>query len=201
MTHAFKNFSSLLSHFRLCLVLFHLTPSHRALSQWIDGATCTSPDLEAHHHFPSHADLKHLEKIFFSSEATQGFTPESAHTEQSTVQVPESQENPHSKADMTILCTSHSAGHKTQTPAAGDHCSVAHVRLSRVEGGCSALKFPTPKAIQSDLQQPINSILPSTILILPSIIWASHPTEMAGPTRESFISIQVGRRGWGFLHP
>lgn len=108
---------------------------------------------------------------------------------------------PRSKADMTMLCRSHSAGCKTPVPAAGDHCSGAHVRLSRVEGGCRALKFPTPKAIQSDLQQPTNSILPSTILILPPLIWASHPTEMAGPAGEIFISIQAGRRGWGLLHP
>lgn len=200
-THAFKNFSGLLSHFRLCLVLFHLTPSHRTLSLWIDGAIRTNADLEAHNCFPSHADLKHLENIFFSREATQDFTPQSTHKAEHFVQVPESQENPHSKADMTILCTSHSAGHKTRTPTAGEHCSVAHIRLSRVEGGYSALKFPTTKAIQSDLQQPTNSILPSTILILPPVIWASHPTEKAGPTGESFISIQVDRWGWGFLHP
>lgn len=131
-THAFKNFSSL-SHFRLCLVLFHLTPSRRALSQWIDGAIRTNPDLEACNGFPGHADLKHLEKIFFSREATQGFTTESAGTLQSTVQALESQETPHSKAGTTILRRSHSAGHKTQTPTAGDHCSVAYVRLSRVE--------------------------------------------------------------------
>lgn len=108
---------------------------------------------------------------------------------------------PCSKADMTMLCRSHSAGCKTPIPAAGDHRSGAHIRLSRVEGGCRALKFPTPKAIQSDLQQPTKSILPSTILILPPLIWASHPTEMAGPAGEIFISIQAGRRGWGLLHP
>lgn len=87
MTHAFKNFSSLLSHFRLCLIWFHLTPSHWVLSGWIDGAIHTNPALLAHNRFPSHTDLKHLEKIFFSREATQDFTPESAHTEQNTVQV------------------------------------------------------------------------------------------------------------------
>lgn len=140
-------------------------------------------------------------RFSFPEKPPEVFTPELAHTEQITVQVPESQENPRSKANMTILCTSHGAGHKTQTPTAGDHCSGAHVRPSGVGGGCSALKAPTPTATPSDLEEPINSISPSTVLILPPVVRASHPTEMAGPTRESFISIQVGRQRWGFLHP
>lgn len=94
-------------------MLFHLTPSHRALSQCIDGAICTNPDLEAHNHSRSHTDLKYLEKTFFSREATQGFTPESVNRAE---QVLESQENPRSKVNMTILFTSHSQGTNPKSP-------------------------------------------------------------------------------------